>query len=827
MGSVLPASLDAADVTGDNHPDIVCCGKTNTNIGFIRVFVGDTLGGFAPIVDTTPSGPVATAGIADFDGDGKLDVVAGIDNSPAAGNVTIHLGNNLAAFAAAGTQTLVGRPGKLVIGDINTDGKLDVIAIDFVTPGSGVAKLMLGDGLGGLGAPSAVANANNEIQLVDMNNDGKRDLVVASDGNPNFKTYLGDGIGGFGAPISTATPAVPDGLAIGDVNGDGNKDVVVTLIFQGGIRCYLGNGSGGFGAGIVSNALSGFTRLALGDIDGDGNLDIGGDLGASSIGTFLGNGAGGFGNGSSYAAGFLPRGFIFADFDDDERLDMAAVNLAIPGLSTFINYVAPVGISSYGTGTPGCDGTHTLTGNKTPFIGTTDFQLRCDNAPLSTLGLAIITNSQDLAGSDPFAISAKLHVDLFFATETYVMDFFSTAAGNALANVAIPYNVNIIGAQYYAQGVWVWFPGCPQVAPFGISTTRGMAMTIQMPGADATIAFDPAVNVAAGSSPSSAIAADVNIDGNPDLIVTNGGTTQASILLGTGGTSFAAPTAVTTGQNPRSAVAGDFNADGKVDFATADTDANALSILLGDGLGGFTAGVSPAAGTAPVSVASADINNDGLLDLAVANRDSNDVILYIGDGLGGFTAGSPIATSAAPLHAVLRDVSSDGKRDLFVVCNGAGTVESALGDGLGGFAAFVPLTVGTAPTAMSLGDVNGDGKLDLACANSGSSNVSLLIGDGLGAFAAATSHSAGTFPTAVRIVDANADVRADILVANRDSNNVSVLLGNNSATPIAAQHFAVGTAPVSLDCYFPDFTGRIRIVTANQTSNDVTILVAQ
>ncbi|MBL8694107.1 MAG: FG-GAP repeat protein [Planctomycetes bacterium] len=74
------------------------------------------------------------------------------------------------------------------------------------------------------------------------------------------------------------------------------------------------------------------------------------------------------------------------------------------------------GLASYGIGTSGCAGVHALSAQSPPQVGNMDFGLRCTNpAPLTT-GLWLITDAQDLAGSDPFGIGAVLHVGLFTAT---------------------------------------------------------------------------------------------------------------------------------------------------------------------------------------------------------------------------------------------------------------------------------------------------------------------------------------------------------------------------------------------------------------------------
>jgi hypothetical protein len=824
LGNVLPATLHTADVSGDTYPDMIVCGKTNTGAGFVDVFVGDTLGGFLPALVTTPAAAVASAALGDFNGDGKLDLLLGLDFGTAPGAAAVYLGNGFGGFAAAGSFGLTGRPGALAVADVDGDGDLDAVAVDFLTPSSGSARLLLGDGLGGLSGGSALANANNQIALEDFDGDSIADLLIASDGSSNFKLFIGNGTGGFAAPIVVATTAVPDSLAIGDLNGDGKKDLVLTLLFQSGVRSFLGNGNGTFGSPITSGSTSGITRLALGDLNGDGNSDLGCCYGPSAIATFLGSGAGAFAAPTTYPTGFFPRGFSFFDIEKEGRLDMATVNLASPVLTTFTNYVAPVGLVPYGTGTPGCTGTETLTTNKTPVIGASDFQFRCDHTPLSTLGLGIVTTASNPAGFDPFGINILLHIDYFSATEIYLLDFFSSGAGNGVANAPLPWFPGLVGKTYYAQTIWVWSNPCSQVLPFGLSSSRGLQFTIQGPGASAQVDFQSAVSVPAGSAPDSVAIADLNNDAIADLVVANSGTSQGSVMLGSIGGAFAPPAAFATGADPQAVVAGDFNADGFLDVATADGGSNTVTALLGDGTGALPLSSAIPVGTTPMALALGDLDNDGRLDLVVSDSGSNDVAVLLGDGSGGFTAITPQAALAMPRGIALADLSADGKADLVVVCEGADSVSVAFGDGAGGFAAPTTYAVGSAPAGLAIGDANNDFKADVVVTNTASNSVSVLLGNGLGALGAAASHATGSFPAAVAVADANRDTYPDLLVVDRDSGTLSLLLGTAGGSLLPAIPLAAGASPVSLAFDFPAFDGRIRVVTANLAGGDVSVL---
>ncbi|MBL8695050.1 MAG: FG-GAP repeat protein [Planctomycetes bacterium] len=136
------------------------------------------------------------------------------------------------------------------------------------------------------------------------------------------------------------------------------------------------------------------------------------------------------------------------------------------------------GLVSYGTGTPGCNGTQTLGVFHTPMVPGPGFGFTCNNAPVSALGLGILGNVQDAAGSDPFFIGVLLHIDFFASTELVPIDFYSDASGNAAAPAPLPNSPALAGMTFYAMALWAW-SSC-SLPPYNLSTSRGLAFTVQL-----------------------------------------------------------------------------------------------------------------------------------------------------------------------------------------------------------------------------------------------------------------------------------------------------------------------------------------------------------
>jgi hypothetical protein len=345
-----------------------------------------------------------------------------------------------------------------------------------------------------------------------------------------------------------------------------------------------------------------------------------------------------------------------------------------------------------------------------------------------------------------------------------------------------------------------------------------------------TLTFAAQQTLSAGSHPRSIVAADVNGDGKPDLIVTNLSGHSVGVLLGNGDGTFQAQRtfAVGTSQSyPMSVAVMDVNGDGKQDLVVAnDSFTGTVSVLLGNGNGTFQPQQLFAAGTDPYSVAVADVNGDGKQDLVVANNGAgSSVSVLLGNGNGTFQSQKNFATDPYPRCVVVTDVNGDGKLDIVTANYSSNDLSLLLGNGNGTFQAQRVLSPGQYPQSVTAADVNGDNKTDLIVTNYVNNTVSVLLGNGNGTFQGRRAFTTGAGPIAVAVADKNKDGKQDLIVANDAGGTVSFLLGNGNGTFQSQETFTTGPNPVAVAMMDLNGDGKPDTVVANFNGNAVGVLL--
>jgi hypothetical protein len=747
----------------------------------------------APIYGSGGNGAAAVA-VADVNGDGKLDLLVAnlCSQSTCAshGSVGVLFGNGDGTFQPAAAYDSGGySPSSIAVGDVNGDGKLDIIVANECGAtsncNSGSVGVLLGNGDGTFRPALTFSSGGYEsfsLAVSDVNSDGKLDVLVTNycvtssctdDGTVGV--LLGKGNGTF-QPVVTydAGNNATVAIAVGDVNRDGHPDVMLASLCLGGpceiggygnegsASVLLGNGDGTFKSPVSyrSNGIDA-NAVAVADVNGDGILDllvtsvadIGTIKGYGQVEILLGRGDGTFGSGSVGVStgGYDATSLVVADVNGDGKPDLLIANQC----SEIICYddVATLGVM-LGNG----DGT---------FQNPLTFDLG------DGLGRAI-------AVAD---VNGDSKADVLVPAQGFssgVVDVL-LGIGKGAFHAATTYypGENSWGVVFVAAGD-LNGDGYPdlavqnhcQLADVCPSFDAGSPVGVMLGNGDGTFGSAIAYFPEGFVSPALAIA-DVNRDGKPDLlIVSNFGSSSGGPVLGVGlgngdGT-FQPSLNYSLNYTPSDIAAGDFNHDGKVDVVVSDTEG--VEVLLGNGDGTFNSPTEYTTGSTGEGVAVGDVNGDGVLDLVVANlgngtASSGSVSVLLGNGDGtfqpavGYNSGAVYTTAVA-----LADMNKDGKLDIVLTSadsnsNPNGVVGILLGNGDGTFQSTInTATPALGDISLAVADFNGDGKLDVAI---GYGDV-LLLGNGNGTFQ--TPIILGASGLGIAAADFNGDGRPDLAV---------------------------------------------------------------
>ena len=749
-----PRAVATGDLNGDGKLDLAVADLNSNSVSVLlnTIAPGAATPNFSPRQNfPTGAGPVSVA-VGDLNGDGRLDLVVANFNS---NNVSVLLNTTDAGAATLSFADKLDVPtgeGPIYVttGDLNGDGKLDLAVVDLLV---NAVSVLLNTTAAGAAIPSfapkqdfATGDGPLSVALGDLNGDGKLDLAVANFNSSNVSVLLnttapGGATSSFSGIQDFATGDGPSFVTMGDLNADGRLDVVVANFVFDTVSVLLNTTI--VGATTASLAVNKEVATATGPI-------------------------------------FVTAG----DVNGDGKLDLTVANFNSDNVSILANTTVPgAAAPSFATKQDFATGEAPLFVALGDLNGDGKLDLAVANLNVSTV--SVLLNTTNPGVSTP-GFAAKQDVD----------------TGSNPRSVTVG---DLNG------------DGKPDLAVANINSNKvSVLLNTTAPGG-ATSSFGAKQDFVTGADPVSVTAGDLNRDGKLDLAVANINSDTVSVLLnttapGAATPSFAAKQDFATGDGPVFVTVGDLNGDGKLDLVVANL-ISSVSVLFNTTAAttpSFAAKQDFATGDGPRSVSIGDLNLDGKLDLAVVNFNTNTVAVLLntadpGAATPSFSAIHDFPTGIRPIYVSEGDLNGDGKLDLALVNLISNSVSVLLnttdpGAGTPNFSAKQDFATDFNPTSITAGDLNGDGKLDLAVANINSDNVSVLLnttapGAAIPSFATKQNFATGDGPVSVARGDLNVDGKLDLVVANVDSDSVSVLL--NAPTIVTAPELSLqqGSAP--------------------------------
>ena len=637
----------------------------------------------------------------------------------------------------------------------------------------------------------------------------------------------------------------PVAAVAADFDGDGNLDIITANQLTdnvGDVSLMKGFGDGTFRrvASIAAGLLP--SAVAFADATGDGRPDIiVANFQSQDVTVHPGDGLGGFGPKISTLVSGRPSGLAVGDWNSDGKLDIATVN------DTNISTMLGDGTGHFGTLRQFTSGTSPRQ------ILAADFSLNTNGTSDGILDLAVLNN-----GSNNIQIFRGDGAGLFTLTRTLTTGTgpFSMTVGQ-FTNADTRLDVAV--ANYSASTVGIFL-------------------------ANATGGFGTQTTVATGLGPRSLTRADLNLDGNLDLIVGQAqlaSTGEVAVLTGNGLGVFTLQPSVHSSPKPNVLVSGDFNRDGyvdaaalsltgdtvsilqnvgamplfvdaskitlpasafpegvgvgdfnrdgKVDVIAADQGLDLVSVTLGDGLCGFgTVDSTISTGVSPSGILVADFSRDGCPDVITPNNSDNTLSFLRSNCAGGFTVTALPAGCVGVVAASSGDLNGDLDNDFAAVCDVSDQICTRLGTGTGSFGAPVCTTVTRAPGGVAVGRYNLDVLEDAAVTSTVLGVVATCISDGAGGCVGSppATFQVGPGPQGIARRDINGDGFNDLVVANTGSNTISALIGDGGGIfyfpPIDS---VVGLAPTAVVLEDFNLDGKIDAAVTNGNANNVSIML--
>jgi hypothetical protein len=341
-------------------------------------------------------------------------------------------------------------------------------------------------------------------------------------------------------------------------------------------------------------------------------------------------------------------------------------------------------------------------------------------------------------------------------------------------------------------------------------------------------AFAEPVNYYAGGGTWFIDGADLNGDGLIDLFTTNRDG-SISIFFNLGGGIFQDAINIELLTLPYSICAADIDGDGDKDLIIANHNSiGSFSILLNDGTGNFTMGPTYMAGSYAWSIAAADLDNDGDMDIVLSTEISATLYIFLNNGYGLFSSPESHFTGNSSHQVLVASLNKDSYPDLIVAGGISDYVSVLFNNSDGTFQAPVQFTSGDNVISIAVSDLNNDGRQDIASVNYFDGNFLTMFNQSGGSFEVNQRFTYSSLPTYAVAADLDGDSWKELIIKKQATGqNVLIMRNQGFGQYVEAGELTVGDYPMAICVADFDYDGDIDFATANLGEGSISVLLNQ
>ncbi len=645
-----------ADVTGDGSDDLLVVDQSGV-ILWRHAESGDP-GTFAPPVAINTQGPalVAIAVVQTTQG----PIIAGTDRDDNRVTLFADRGGRFVVLDSLSAKLSI--PSQILAADLTGNGIQDLVVRD---AGDDSIEVLLGNGDGGFtGLPTKlpIGFGASSITLADLADDGRPDLVVTNSVTGLVTLWSNEGDGKFANPTIYAAGAGPYTMGLAP-SGTASLDATVAVaagIFTpqgptGLVTLDPGSGSMAILEGLVAGALGNpivtptdgpDEAIQTGPFTDDGLTDVA-VLGPAGLSVYLANGRGGFDAPMTYDVGNDPTGLTVADANHDGHLDLL-VGDAQGDVLILLG-------DGRGDFAPPEEADQSITLALADLSGTNDVILA--DQGLDRIVVDYGSGRSAVLGDQASGVLAPGAVTLADLNGDGIPDLIVANSGG---NDILVYPG--LGDGQFGRALegpdGIGFPVGTDPVSVTVADLNGrpdlivadagsndVAILLNEPVVDLfdgpylpgdTFTFATGPRLDAGLGPVSTAVQQIKGDPYPDLLVSDSGSNEVTVLQGRGGGYFSDqnPEVIPVGNDPGPLLLGDFGGrPGEVDLVIIDSGSDELSLIADINGGDVIAQSIPSGGLDPVAGLEGEF--DGSLGLLVANNADGHLALFLGgpDGL--------------------------------------------------------------------------------------------------------------------------------------------------------------------------------------------------